>query len=231
MIALFESHAYAAVFIAVLLDTTGLPVPGEVALLAAGFLVSTGRVELIPAILVATLGAVLGDSVTFWVGRRVGVAVEGRLVRLYCAWTACTLGSAHCVERAESLLRRFRGWVVFAAKFIAGARIFIPPVAGASAWSFRRFLLFDAAGSLVWTALILGMGALMGNQWETAARGLGQVYDLIPVAVVGFLWVYFAWKVVWRVRYGPPGALSRPSAKSDAGGKDTARRWWEKLAS
>jgi len=122
MIPLFEAYPYAVVFAAVLFDTIGLPVPGEVVLLAAGFLVSTGRLEPIPAILVAALGAALGDSVTYWLGRRAGVAGEQRLVALYCTWTACTLGSAHCVERAEGLLRRSRGWIVLVANFIAGAR-------------------------------------------------------------------------------------------------------------
>jgi hypothetical protein len=61
VIGFFESYAYEAIFVAVLLDTVGLPVPGEIILLAAGFLVSTGRIEPIQAILVAALGAVLGE--------------------------------------------------------------------------------------------------------------------------------------------------------------------------
>jgi membrane protein DedA with SNARE-associated domain len=205
MTELFESYAYEALFVAVLLDTIGLPVPGEVFLLAAGFLVSTGRIELIPAILVAALAAVLGDTVTYWLGRRVGVAGERRLVGLYCTWTACTLGSAHCVERAAGLLQRFHGWVVLVTKFIAGARVFMPPVAGASALFFGRFLLFDAAGSLLWSALVVGMGTLAGRQWESIARGLEHAYRLLGLALVGFLGGYFAWKLARRRRYGAPG--------------------------
>jgi membrane protein DedA with SNARE-associated domain len=214
MMALFESYAYEAVFVAVFLDTIGLPVPGEVILLAAGFLVSTGRIELIPAILLAALGALLGDSVTYWLGRRVGVAGERRLVGLYCAWTACTLGSAHCVERAEGLLQRFRGWVVLVAKFIAGARVFVPPVAGASALSYRRFLLFDAIGSLLWSALVVGMGALLGRQWEAIARGLEETYRFLGLGLVGLLGGYLAWKLARRRRYGPPPPRLKPVSES-----------------
>lgn len=219
MIAIFESYAYLAIFVAILLDTIGLPVPGEVVLLAAGFMVSAGRIELIPAILLAALGAVLGDSVTFWLGRRAGAAGERRLVGLYCMWTACTLGSAHCVGRAEGLLRRFRGWVVLVAKFIAGARAFVPPLAGASALSFRRFLLFDAAGSLLWSILVVGLGALLGRGWENTARGLEHAYRLVALALIGFLGGYFAWKLARRRRYGapPPGLkLSSDSGRSGA---------------
>jgi len=218
MMALFESYAYGAIFVAVLLDTIGLPVPGEVFLLAAGFLVSVGRIELIPAILLAALGAVLGDSVTYWLGRRVGVAGERRLVGLYCTWTACTLGSARCVERAEGLLGRFRGWVVLVAKFVAGARVFVPPVAGASTLPFGRFLLFDAAGSLLWSALVVGIGALLGRQWEAVARGLEHAYGLLGLALVGLLAGYFVWKLARRRRYGAPSltlSLDARASESD----------------
>jgi membrane protein DedA with SNARE-associated domain len=181
-------------------------------LLAAGFLVSAGRMEPIPAILVATLGAVLGDSATYWLGRRAGVAGQRRLVGLYCAWTACTLGSAHCVKRAEGLLRRCRGSVVLVAKFIAGARVFVPPIAGVSALSFRRFLLFDAAGSLMWTALIIGVGARLGYERETAVGKFVRASDLLAAILAAFLAVYVAWKVAWRRRYGPPSSrLATPA--------------------
>ena len=215
MIAIFESYAYRAIFVAVLLDTIGLPVPGEVVLLGAGFLVSTGRIDLIPAVLLAALAAVLGDSVTYWLGRRVAVAGERRLVGLYCTWTACTLGSAQCVERAEGLLRRFRGWVVLVAKFIAGARVFVPPVAGASGLSYGRFLLFDAAGSLLWTALVVGVGALLGRRWESIARGLEDAYRLVGLALVALLGGYVAWKLARRRRYGAPAASLKPSLDSE----------------
>lgn len=216
MIAIFQSHAYEAIFTAVLLDTIGLPVPGEVVLLAAGFLVSTGRIELIPAILVAALGAVLGDSVTFWLGRRYGVAGEGRLAGAYCAWTACRLGSARCVERAGGLLRRFRGWVVPVAKFIAGARVFMPPVAWALGLSFRRFLLLDAAGSLLWIALVVGLGALLGQEWEASARGIEHAYRLLGLVVLALLAGYLGWKLARRRRHGAPPPSLKLSADSDS---------------
>ena len=217
--ALLESYAYGGVFLAVFLDTLGLPVPGEVVLLAAGFLVSAGKLQLLPTVLLAAAGAVLGDSVTYWLGRWTGVATGRRVVGLYCAWTACTLGSAHCAGRAEALLRRFRGWVVLLAKFIAGARVFVPPAAGASALSYGRFLLFDAAGSLLWTALVVGIGALFGREWEVIARGLEESYHILGLALLGFLAGYFAWKIGRRWRYGAPSrsaTLSPDAGKADA---------------
>jgi len=214
--ALLESYAYGGVFLAVFLDTLGLPVPGEVVLVAAGFLVSAGRVQLVPTVLVAAGGAVLGDSVTYWLGRRAGTPGERRVVALYCAWTACTLGSAHCAQQAEGLLRRFRGWVVLVAKFIPGARVFVPPVAGASALSYGRFLLFDAAGSLLWSILVVGIGALLGREWETIARGVEEAYRLLGLGLLTLLGGYLAWKLTRRCRYGAPPRSPKASSDSTA---------------
>ncbi|MBI3629494.1 MAG: DedA family protein [Candidatus Rokubacteria bacterium] len=220
MMALLESYAYGAVFGAVLLDTLGVPVPGEIVLLAAGFLVSAGKVQLLPTILLAGAGAIVGDCATYWLGRRVGVAGERRLVGLFCTWTACTLGSARCVERAEGLLRRFRGWVVLVAKFIAGARVFVPPIAGASTLSFGRFLWFDALGSLLWTSLVVGTGALVGREWEVLGRGLEAGYRVVGLALIALLASYLVWKVARRRRYGAPslmrtGALGDPASDAE----------------
>ncbi len=229
VMALFESYAYGAIFVAVFLDTVGLPVPGEVVLLAAGFLVSTGRVELIPAIALAALGAVLGDSLTYWLGRRVGVAGERRLVGLYCAWTACTLGSAYCVERAQRLLVRFRGWIVLVAKFIAGARVFVPPIAGLSALPYPRFVLFDAVGSVLWSALVVGIGALLGREWEAVAQRLGEGYRFVGLTLVALLGGYIAWKLARRCRYGPaPSSLKELSGlkPGQPGTQQFAGRTW-----
>jgi len=90
------------------------------------------------------------------------------------------------------------------AKLIAGARVFMPPVAGASALSYPRFLLFDALGSLLWTAPVVGLGALLGREWEGIARGLEQAYRLLGLALVTFIVSYFAWKFVRRHQYGAP---------------------------
>ncbi|MBI1727564.1 MAG: DedA family protein, partial [Candidatus Rokubacteria bacterium] len=174
-------------------------------------------IELIPAILLAALGGVLGDSVTYWLGRGGGVAGGRRLVGLYCTWTACTLGSARCVERAEGLLQRFRAWVVLAAKFIAGARVFMPPVAGASALSYGRFLLFDASGSLLWSALVVGLGALVGREWEGIAHGLEETYRILGLALIAVLVGYFGWKLARRRRHGPPLPTLNPSLASESG--------------
>jgi len=176
------------------------------------------------AIFVAALAAVLGDSVTYWLGRRVGMAGERRLVGLYRAWTACTLGSARCVARAEGLLRRFRGWVVLVAKFIAGARVFMPPVAGVSGLSYGRFLIFAAAGSLLWTTLVVAVGVLIIQEWEGTARGLEQAYRLAAVALVALLGGYVAWKFTRRRRHG-----SAPLRLGTASNSEAARRAAERL--
>lgn len=121
------------------------------------------------------------------------------------------------MERAEGLLHRFHGWVVLVAKFIAGARVFMPPVAGASALSYGRFLLFDASGSLLWSALVIGLGALVGREWEGIAHSLEEIYRILGLALVTVLVGYFGWKLARRRRYGPPPPTLNPSLPSESG--------------
>lgn len=197
--AFLESHAHLAIFLVILLDTIGLPVPGEVFLLAAGFLVSAGKASLLPTILMAAVGAVLGDMVTFGLGRLAG---KRRLIRLYAAWNGCTLASHRCQEDAEALVRRFRLRIVLVAKFIPGVRVFVPPLAGASSQPLVRFLCLDAAGSLLWAAGGVTLGTLLGREWEHSARSLEEAYRVGVPLLAASLTAHLGWKLLRRRRYG-----------------------------
>jgi membrane protein DedA with SNARE-associated domain len=203
-----ESHTHVAIFLVILLDTVGLPIPGEVFLLAAGFLVSAGRASFLPTALMAAAGAVLGDAATFGLGRLAG---QGRLMRLYATWNGCTLASHRCRDDAESLVRRFRLRIVLVAKFIPGARVFVPPLAGASSQSLAHFLWLDAAASRAWTALGVTLGMMVGREWERSARSLEEAYRMGGLGVAFALSVHLGWKLQRRYRYGAAG--HRPSVE------------------
>lgn len=198
--AFLESHAHLVIFVVILLDTVGLPVPGEVFLLAAGFLVSSGKSSLLPTILMAASGAVLGDTVTFGLGRLAG---KGRLIRLYAAWNGCTLASHRCQENAEALVRRFRLRIVLVAKFIPGLRVLVPPLAGASSQPLVHFVCLDAAGSLLWAAGVVGLGTVLGRQWEHSVRSLEEAYRLGVLVLFASPTAHLGWKLLRRGRYGP----------------------------
>ncbi len=189
------SYGYAAIFVAVFVDTLGAPVLGELVLLAAGVLVSTGRVELAPAIVLATLAAVLADTATFWVGRWARRATPHGVAGTTRRWLVCTLGSARSSERILRLVRLFGDWLVFAGKFIPGVRVLIPPIAGASSLGYGRFLVVDTAASTLWSAAGITAGALMGRPLEETAHSLHGASPVAGIVVIALLGGYVTWKV------------------------------------
>ncbi len=201
---LFQSYGYGVVFVSVLLDTVGLPFPSEIALLIAGALSFDNKIDLPPVILLGTGAAVLGDVLMFLIGRRVTEAHEQRAVELYCRWTSCTLGSRHCHQRARGYVERFRGRVLLFAKFIFGARQFVPPVAGMARMRLLHFIGLDAAGAFLWVAAVSFSGYWLRSHLESLIAGFEQVKSLFSIAMAVGVMGYFFWKIYRLRRFGPP---------------------------
>jgi membrane-associated protein len=107
-------------------------------------------------IIVGTLGAVLGDHVPYLVSRRAGPG----LLALYCK---VTLGSARCVERTLEYFRRFGPAAVLFSRFSTSVRIFSSACAGCGHITYRRYLVFDTIGTVVYTTLWVVVGAFVGE--------------------------------------------------------------------
>ena len=184
----------------------GFVVPGETVLVLAGVLASgalpgSGPVSLALLCVLASLGAVLGDSVGYAVGRRYGPAVQdSRLGRAVGEprWRA-----------AEAYLRRRGGPAVFLGRFTALLRALVPSAAGMSGLPFRTFLLWNAVGGLVWAnGCVLG-GYAAGASYHRLEGYLGRgALVLTSVVVVGLVAVH----LVRRRREKQP-ATSVPSGR------------------
>lgn len=172
--------AYALVFALPALESSafvGFIFPGEVAVLLGGVLAFQGRVSLPGVALAAILGAIAGDSVGYAVGARYGARLlESRLL-------------AHLVphgrrERAEELLRR-RGWTaVLGGRFTAILRVLIPGLAGMARMRYRRFLLANAVGGVLWAGTFTLAGYLAGDAWRSVERVVARASLLLAILVV-----------------------------------------------
>lgn len=159
----------------------GFVFPGETALLLGGVLASgavpgSGRVSLVALCVLATLGAVLGDSVGYAVGRRFGPAVQNSRLGLVVG--------AQRWRTAEAFLRRRGGPAVFLGRFTALLRALVPSAAGMSRLPFRTFLLWNAAGGLVWAnACVIG-GYVAGASYHRLERWLGTGALVLTLVVL-----------------------------------------------
>ncbi|HEV2493811.1 MAG TPA: DedA family protein [Terriglobia bacterium] len=180
----FHEYGYWTIFFGVMLENAGLPVPGETVLLFAGFLAYHGHLHLGRAIVTAILGATIGDSCGYLIGRVGGTALISKLRGRF-------LMSVRRYDRAQRLVLTHGHWAVFIGRFITGLRFLAGPFAGAFLMPYPRFLLFNFTGAVVWAATIGGVGFVFGGNWARLVRLFKEadlaILIIVAAAVVGYV--------------------------------------------
>jgi len=170
--------AYLIVGLLALLEASafvGLFVPGEVGVLAGGYIAYQGRAELVPMMIVATLGAIIGDSIGYEIGRHLGASIRrSRLGR--------KVGEERWA-RAEDYLKVKGGRAVFLGRFIGVLRALVPALAGVSRMPYRKFLFWNALGAVIWGPSLVGLGYLAGESYQRVEHYAGQA-GLVLLALV-----------------------------------------------
>ena len=181
---LIVRHGYAAVFLVILLEGAGSPLPGEsVLVFAAIYAGATGRLNIFAVVTLAALAAIGGGSCGFWIGRNVGAKFLDRYGK-YIGLTPARLALG------EYLFARYGAMIVFFGRFVALLRVLAALLAGFTRYRWRSFFLFNAAGSIAWAA-IMGFGGYFFGNAISSARGPLEVIGL--VAAVGALFVFWLW--------------------------------------
>jgi len=156
---------YLAVGFVIGLESLGIPLPGEIVLVSAAVLASRHTLDVDPVgvATAATIGAIVGDTIGYSIGRRYGMSLFERLGRRFPKH----FGPGH-VALAKQLFTRWGVWAVFFGRFIALLRIFAGPLAGALKMPYRKFLVANATGAVVWaggtTAVVYYLG-LAAEKW------------------------------------------------------------------
>jgi membrane protein DedA with SNARE-associated domain len=167
--ALLGRWGYVVVFVGMLLENAGLPIPGETLTLLGGYAAGSGHLHLLGVIGAAAAGAVLGDNLGYAVGRRLG---WGALQRVG-GWLGQSPEQLETLR--QSFLRR-AGLSVFLGRFVAVLRVLAGPMAGAVGMPYRRFLLCNLAGALVWSSSMVSL-AWLGGRWIPLERMLQGVVE------------------------------------------------------
>lgn len=154
-------HGTLILFVVVLAEQIGLPLPAVPFLIAAGALVGTGQMSLSLAVVAAVFAALLGDQVWFELGRRRGRQVLNWLCRISFEPTSC-------VRRTEDLYARHGVRSLVVAKFVPGLSTIAPPLAGIMGLSVPQYLLYNGLGTLLWVGSGIGLGYLFTDQLEQA---------------------------------------------------------------
>ncbi|MDT7732205.1 MAG: hypothetical protein QOK45_2458 [Mycobacterium sp.] len=147
------------------IESLGIPLPGEIALVSAALLASRHTLDINPVAVgaAATIGAVIGDTIGYSVGRKFGMSLFERLGNRFPKH----FGPGH-VALAKHLFARWGVWAVFFGRFIALLRIFAGPLAGALKMRYRHFLAANASGGLLWaggTTAVVYYAGLAAERW------------------------------------------------------------------
>jgi membrane protein DedA with SNARE-associated domain/rhodanese-related sulfurtransferase len=184
---------YGGVFLAVLANQVGLPIPSIAFLMAAGALSAHGAMS--PAIIVflGVLGCLAGDGIWFWLGRKWG----SKAVRLLCRLSP---DPRSCSRDAQEKFRRYGLPVLCVAKFVPGLDAVMPPLGGAEGASVPAFFVLDTVGSLLWSVAYVGLGFLFSNQLDIAIRWVQQCGTALGIAIGVPILLYAGWRGLVLVR-------------------------------
>jgi membrane protein DedA with SNARE-associated domain len=187
-------HGYIVLFVWVLAEQLGLPLPAVPVLLAAGALAGAGKLNFYVALLLALAGSLLSDYFWYELGRRRG----GKVLNFLCRMS---LEPDTCVRKTEDSFAKHGARSLLIAKFVPGLSTVAPPLAGMFHMPVRRFLLFNTGGALLWAGSFMGLGYAFSDQIEKIVAQLEVYGGWLLWGIFGALAAYVAWKFVNRKIY------------------------------
>ena len=184
-------HGYWVLFLWVLAEQFGVPIPSPPVLLAMGALVGRGERSLGTSMALIFVASISADFAWYFMGRRKGYSTLRTLCRI-------SLEPDSCVSSTQDWFRRLGGWALVIGKFIPGVGSIAAPMAGATRMHWWKFLPFDGAGIVVWAGTYLGAGYLFRAQLEDVGR-LASRTSVGLVAILLILAMWPLWKY-WQRR-------------------------------
>ncbi|MEV6410774.1 DedA family protein [Kribbella sp. NPDC051718] len=180
--------AYLVVGLVIGVESMGVPLPGETTLIAAALLASQHDLNIVFVIAAAAAGAIIGDSIGYFIGRKAGRGLFERLGRRFHHF------SEERIVKAEKYFHKYGVWTVFFGRFVALLRIFAGPMAGMLRMHYPRFLAANAAGGIAWSTTI---GVVAYKIGDNADKIFGEVSVWALVVIGAALVVAYA---VYKIR-------------------------------
>jgi membrane protein DedA with SNARE-associated domain len=168
---------YGIIFLVTIVEFLGLPAPGGPLVVLAAAQSATSNTGMVFLTLAGGIASAIGDAPWYFLGRYGGV----RVLRFYCKFT---LGSTACVSNTERFFRRFGVVTLVFSKFFSGVRLFAPPLAGYSGYSFPGFFILDLIGGFLWAGSLVLFGKILAPHihWALSSEGI-WILSFLPVGL------------------------------------------------
>jgi membrane protein DedA with SNARE-associated domain len=182
MESLVQDYGLVLLFVLIAMESAGVPLPGETALITAGVLAARGDMDIVEVIVVAAAAAIIGDNVGYWVGR-----LGGR--RLLERWEPLERHASRVLPWSERFFKRHGPKTIFLSRFFAVLRVTAAWLAGISRMHWWQFFFWNAAGGICWAVLVGLVSYYLGRAAAEAINRYGLVAGVVIVVllVVGAL--------------------------------------------
>ncbi|MDF2909566.1 MAG: DedA family protein [Sporolactobacillus laevolacticus] len=187
-----EQHGYVGIFIMIFLENVFPPIPSEVILTFGGFMTTHSQLSILSVIACATAGSVTGAAVLYAIGRGASIDILDRLVR---RWRYMLRLKPSDLSKASRWFDQHGYRTVFFCRMIPLVRSLISIPAGMAKMNFMFFLIYTAAGTLIWNTVLVLLGASLGKSWNKVLEWMDLyahiTYTLFALIIVAFViyWV------------------------------------------
>ena len=181
---------YPGVFILMVLESAGIPIPSEIVVTFSGFLASQGYFNFWLVVFITTLANLIGSLIFYYVGYRFGnpfILKYGKYIYL----------THHHLDLAKQWFEKYGDITVFIGRITPAVRTYISFPAGLGAMNLYRFIILTIIGSFIWNFILAYFGLWLGENWKVVTKYLDMI-GLIAIILAITLVVYF-WRQGWRL--------------------------------
>lgn len=189
IIHVISSTGYFGVGLLMAIESAAIPLPSEIIMPFAGFLVSEGRFSLFGVALAGGIGSAVGSAITYGIGRYGGRPFVERYGKYF-------LVSKHDIEISDRFFARFGGMSSFIGRLLPVVRTFISIPAGIAKVNFFKFVLYSFLGSVFWSLFLAYFGMKLGSSWMT----FRETYHWIDYIIAGIIVIGGIWWVIRHIR-------------------------------
>ena len=184
---LLQLYTYPVLLVLVMVESLGVPLPGEIALVTAAAYASRGHISIYAVIIVAAIGATVGGGLGYWIGNKGGLPLLAR----YGGYVG--VRQSH-IDRAHAFFEKNGAKTILFGRFVALLRTWAAVIAGAASMSFRTFVAYNTLGSIVWAIVFGCLGYYFGRDLPLLERHIARVSFALLVALAITIPAFLVWK-------------------------------------
>ncbi len=185
-----DTWGYIAVAVLMALENACIPIPSELILGFAGYLIFAGQMEFFEATVAGMIGGMLGSIITYYIGSHGGRPFINKYGKYFF------MKKSH-IDTAQNWFDKYGIKAVFFSRMLPVVRTFISLPAGFARVNMKKFIIYTFAGSLPWTMLILYIGMILGENWRTMLS-VGHEFSLLVSVILVIICAYYY--ILWKLK-------------------------------